>query len=213
MIKPIYLDYNATTPHDPEVIAAMRPFLEQEFGNPSSSHWYGIKPKQAVEKAREQISSLLNCRPKEVVFTSGGTESNNHAIKGIAYNFQDKGKHIITTEIEHPAVLEVCRYLEGAGFKVIDLGKEVTAEKFINTIKKEKADILAMSALITTTMPYFKQVVDKLKQEKLNVKVMVGGAPVTLEFAKRVGADAYAEDAPKAVQVARNFMTELREKG
>ncbi|MFX0141010.1 MAG: corrinoid protein [Candidatus Hodarchaeota archaeon] len=106
-------------------------------------------------------------------------------------------------------------FLEGAGFTVIDLGKEVTAEKFIETIQKEKVDILAMSALITTTMPYFKKVVDELKQTKLRdkVKVMVGGAPVTPEFAKRVGADAYAEDAPKAVQIARNFITELREKG
>lgn len=118
MSKPIYLDYNATTPHDPEVVAAMRPFLEEEFGNPSSSHYYGHKPKQAVIMAREQIASLLNCLPEEIFFTSGGTESNNHAIKGIAEALRERGNHIITSQIEHPAVLEVGAYLEKNGFDV-----------------------------------------------------------------------------------------------
>ena len=106
-------------------------------------------------------------------------------------------------------------FMEGAGFKVVDLGKEVTVEKFIEGIKKEKADILAMSALITTTMPYFKKVIESLKKVGLRdkVKVMVGGAPVTPEFAKIVGADAYGEDAAKAVKIARNLIEELREKG
>jgi cysteine desulfurase len=117
MIKPIYLDYNGTTPHDPEVIEAMRPFLETEFGNPSSSHWYGIKPKQAVETARKQVAGILNCSPTEVLFTSGGTESNNHAIRGVARRFREKGNHIITSNFEHPAVLEVCRSLESDGFE------------------------------------------------------------------------------------------------
>jgi cysteine desulfurase len=117
MSQPIYLDYNGTTPHAPEVIAAMRPFLEDEFGNPSSSHWYGIKPKQAVEDARRQVANALNCGSQEVFFTSGGTESNNHAIKGVARSLRDKGRHIITSAFEHPAVLEVCRYLEKEGFQ------------------------------------------------------------------------------------------------
>lgn len=117
MVRPIYLDYNGTTPHDPEVIAAMRPFLETEFGNPSSSHWYGIRPKQAVEAARREVSGLLNCRPEEVFFTSGGTESNNHAIQGMARALKHQGRHIVTTAFEHPAVLEVCRYLETEGFE------------------------------------------------------------------------------------------------
>ena len=117
MIKPIYLDYNGTTPHDPEVIEAMRPFLETEFGNPSSSHWYGIKPKQAVETARRQVAGILNCSPAEVFFTSGGTESNNHAIRGVARRFKAKCNHIITSSFEHPAVLEVCRRLESDGFE------------------------------------------------------------------------------------------------
>ncbi|MGB9500329.1 MAG: cysteine desulfurase family protein [Dissulfuribacterales bacterium] len=121
MKPPIYLDYNGTTPNDPEVIAAMRPFMETKFGNPSSSHWYGIAPRRAVETARAQVASILNCDPEEIMFTGGGTESNNHAIKGVARLLKDKGNHIITSEIEHPAVLEVCKVLESEGFDITRL--------------------------------------------------------------------------------------------
>jgi cysteine desulfurase len=117
MPKPIYLDCNGTTPLDPEVMAVMRPFMDQEFGNPSSSHWYGIAPKKAVEKAREQVASLLNCKSGEIIFTSGGTESNNHAIISVARMMKHKGSHIITSAIEHPAVIEVCKFLETEGFE------------------------------------------------------------------------------------------------
>ena len=109
MARPIYLDFNGTTPHDPEVIAAMRPFLESEFGNPSSAHWYGTAPKRGVENARSQVARILHCRPAAVLFTSGGTESNNHAIRGTARALRAKGNHIITSAFEHPAVLDVCR--------------------------------------------------------------------------------------------------------
>jgi cysteine desulfurase len=115
--QPIYLDYNGTTPLDPEVIAAMRPFIEVDFGNPSSAHWYGIKPRQAVETARRQAAALIGCRADEIFFTSGGTESNNHALKGMARALKDKGRHIVTSAFEHPAVLEVCRHLEKEGFE------------------------------------------------------------------------------------------------
>lgn len=118
MTSPIYLDYNGTTPHAPEVIEAMRPFLESEFGNPSSSHWFGIRPKQAVELARRQTASLLGCSPEEVIFTSGGTESNNQALKSIGASRFARGNHIITSQIEHPAILEVCRALERYGFAI-----------------------------------------------------------------------------------------------
>ena len=118
MSKPIYLDYNGTTPHAPEVIGAMRPFLETEFGNPSSAHWYGIRPKQAVGEARVQVAGLLGCVPDALVFTSGGTESNNQAIKSIAGSLYSRGTHIITSVIEHPAVLNVCRFMEDHGFSV-----------------------------------------------------------------------------------------------
>ncbi len=115
MAQPIYLDYNGTTPLDPEVIEEMRLYLEQEFGNPSSNHWYGIAPKRAVAKARGQVAGLLKCSPEEILFTSGGTESNNHAIIGTALTQKGKGSHIITSSIEHPAVLEVCRALSTYG--------------------------------------------------------------------------------------------------
>jgi cysteine desulfurase len=137
MPKPIYLDYNATTPHDPAVIEAMRPFLETEFGNPSSSHWYGIAPRKAVDKARRQVGAMLNCSPREVVFTSGGSESNNHAIKGTARFLKDKGNHIITSSIEHPAVLEVCRYLESSGFETTFL--PVDNQAMVNIADVENA--------------------------------------------------------------------------
>jgi cysteine desulfurase len=118
MTLPIYLDYNGTTPHAPEVIAAMLPFLETEFGNPSSSHWYGIGPKKAVMAARSQVAVILGCTAPEVLFTSGGTESNNQVLKSIAGGRYAKGTHLITSSIEHPAILEVCRFMEGHGFSI-----------------------------------------------------------------------------------------------
>lgn len=117
MNLPVYLDYNGTTPHDPEVIQAILPFLETEFGNASSNHWYGIAPRRALSVARNQVAALLKCDPDEVIFTSGGTESNNHAIIGTAFANRHKGNHIITSRIEHPAVLQVCKHLEKHGFE------------------------------------------------------------------------------------------------
>ncbi len=116
--RPIYLDYNATTPHAPEVIAAMRPFLEEHFGNPSSAYSYGFRARSAVQTAREQVAAALNCRADEIFFTGCATESNNWAVKGIAYARKGRGNHIITSQVEHPAVIEVCRYLERNGFAV-----------------------------------------------------------------------------------------------
>jgi cysteine desulfurase len=146
MIKPIYLDYNGTTPHAPEVVAAMRPFLEVEFGNPSSSHWYGIVPKQAVESARNQVAGILNCRPQELFFTSGGTESNNHAIRGTVRALRARGNHIITSAFEHPAVLEVCHYLEKDDFETTFL--PVSADGLVDPAEIEKA-IRPTTILIT----------------------------------------------------------------
>lgn len=114
----IYLDYNATTPVAKEVAEAMQPYLFEYFGNPSSSHWYGQQTKKAVEQARERMAKLLNCKNEEVVFTSGGSESNNYALKGYAFQNKDRGRHIITTKIEHPAIIEVCKFLEKEGFEV-----------------------------------------------------------------------------------------------
>ncbi len=117
-MKPIYLDYNATTPLAPEVAEAMNPFLEEYFGNPSSSHWYGVQTRKAVEKARAQVAALIHANSDEIIFTSGGSESNNFAIKGIAYAKKSVGNHIITSSIEHPAVVEVCEYLKSQGFEI-----------------------------------------------------------------------------------------------
>lgn len=124
--RPIYLDYNATTPHAPEVLEAMRPYLEEHFGNPSSSHVYGARAREAIEKAREQVAALLGCHPDEIIFTSGGTESNNHALRGLAHGRFGAGAHIVTSQVEHPAVLEVCRYLEARGFEVTRLPVDST---------------------------------------------------------------------------------------
>jgi len=114
----IYLDFNASTPIAPEVAEAMKPFLSQHFGNPSSLHWAGEPAREAIENARRQVADLLQCHPGEIVFTSGGSESNNHAIKGVFYALREKGNHIITTQIEHPAVGSPCRFLEKLGAEV-----------------------------------------------------------------------------------------------
>ncbi len=117
----IYLDYNATTPLAEEVIAAMRPFLEEHFGNPSSSHSYGRITNHAVEQARLAVANLLKASPDEIIFTSGGTESNNLAMRGAAHANLHKGDHIITSAIEHPAVTNVCQYLETRGYSITTL--------------------------------------------------------------------------------------------
>jgi cysteine desulfurase len=112
MNTPIYLDYNATTPIDPSVRDAMLPYLGEHFGNPSTTYVYGQRAREAVERARAQVAALISAGPEEVFFTSGGSESDNHAIIGTALANAYKGKHIITSRIEHPAVLNTCRYLE-----------------------------------------------------------------------------------------------------
>jgi len=108
----IYLDHNATTPVHPEVLGAMQPYFNDRFGNSSSAHAFGMEPRERKEEARERVAALLGCRAGEVVFTSGGTESDNAAIKGAAFASGSKGAHVVTTVVEHPAVLHTCRYLE-----------------------------------------------------------------------------------------------------
>ncbi|MEJ5348238.1 MAG: cysteine desulfurase family protein [Desulfosoma sp.] len=119
---PIYLDYNATTPIDPRVAEAMRPCWESVFGNPSSAHVYGRKAKALLEDARTHVAALIHASPEEIVFTSGGTESNNMALCGVARALRSKGRHIVTSRIEHPAVLEPCLALLEEGFDVTFVG-------------------------------------------------------------------------------------------
>jgi cysteine desulfurase len=114
----IYLDFNASTPIASEVAAAMRPYLAEHYGNPSSQHWAGKPARAAVETARGQVADLLGCSVEEIVFTSGGTESNNHAIKGAYFALRGQGNHVITTKIEHPATIQPCRFLEKLGAEV-----------------------------------------------------------------------------------------------
>lgn len=121
-MKRVYLDYNATTPIDPRVFEAMIPYMKEEFGNPSSIHSFGSRAKAALDNSREQVAGFLGAHPKEIVFTSGGSESNNLAIKGVAFRLREKGAHLITTRIEHASVLETFRFLESHGFRVTYLG-------------------------------------------------------------------------------------------
>ncbi len=119
MKRPVYLDYSATTPVDPRVVDAMLPFLREDFGNPASrSHAYGWKAEEAVEQARAHVAALVNCDPKEIVWTSGATESINLALKGAAQFYKEKGRHVITVKTEHKATLDTCRELEREGFEV-----------------------------------------------------------------------------------------------
>lgn len=115
---PIYLDHAATTPCEEQVVETMTPYYSQNFGNPSSPYTLGGESQQAIETARNQVARLINAKTDEIYFTSGGTESDNTALKGMAYARRRYGNHLITTKIEHPAVIETCRYLEKQGFKI-----------------------------------------------------------------------------------------------
>jgi cysteine desulfurase len=142
----IYLDYNATTPVDREVAEAMLPYFYEHFGNPSSNHPYGITAKKAVELARNQVAALLGCESDTIIFTSGGTESNNAAIRGAVLAGNKRGNHIITSAIEHPAIIEVCRWLENQGFRLTVL--PVSADGLVNPADLEKS-ITAETLLVT----------------------------------------------------------------
>lgn len=135
-MKKIYLDYNATTPLHPEVVESMKPYLDRYFGNPSSSHWFGIEAKKAVEQARSQVASAIGCDPDELLFTSGGTESNNMALKGFAHANRNIGNHIIVSAIEHPSVIEVARYLEKNGFQVTYLPVDTNGLIILEELEK-----------------------------------------------------------------------------
>ncbi len=146
---PIYMDYSATTPVDPRVAEAMIPYLTEKFGNPASrSHAFGWVAEEAVEKAREQVAALINADPKEIVWTSGATESNNLALKGAAHFYADKGKHIVTVNTEHKAVLDTVRELERQGFAATYLDPEPSGlldlEKFKAALRPDTTLVSVM---------------------------------------------------------------------
>ena len=146
----IYLDNNATTKTDEEVVKTMMPYLLDNYGNPSSIYKLGRENRKVVEESREKIAEILNCKPDEIYFTSGGSESDNTAIRGIAYSYKNKGNHIITSKIEHPAVLETCKQLEKEGFEVsyISVGENgiINLEELKNAIKPTTTLITIMFA-------------------------------------------------------------------
>ena len=135
-MKRIYFDHSATTPVDSEVAALMMEYMTEKFGNPSSIHSFGREVKKAVDEARQQVASLLNADPSEIFFTSGGTEADNLALKGVAFANRKKGNHIITTCIEHHAILHTCEYLEKNGFKVTYLPVDENAMVRIEDLKR-----------------------------------------------------------------------------
>ncbi len=145
-MKTIYLDNNATTQTDEEVLKAMLPYFVENYGNPSSIYKIGRENRKAVEEARKKVATALNCEPDEIYFTSGGSEADNTAIRGIAYQYQKKGNHIITSKIEHPAVLETCKQLEKEGFEVTYVGVK---ENGILDLEELKSAIKATTILIS----------------------------------------------------------------
>lgn len=150
MEGPIYLDYNATTPIDAEVINEMMPFIQTHFGNPSGSYAFGRHTKAAIEKARIQVAACIGSLPEEIIFTSGGTESNNHAILGAAFANQTKGKHIITSSIEHPAVINVCKHLISLGWEItwlpVDIFGTVNPDDVDKAVRPDTVLITIMQA-------------------------------------------------------------------
>ncbi|MFA4993352.1 MAG: cysteine desulfurase NifS [Candidatus Omnitrophota bacterium] len=149
-MKKVYFDYAATTPTDPEVLAAMEPYFFDKFGNASSLHAYGQEAKKAIEDARQALSEFIGANPEEIVFTSGGTESDNFALLGSAYALEKKGNHIITSAIEHHAITEPAKFLEKKGFKVtylkVDRSGQVSPQDLKEAITKETILVSIMQA-------------------------------------------------------------------
>ncbi|HWQ19259.1 MAG TPA: cysteine desulfurase NifS [Methanotrichaceae archaeon] len=149
-MKRIYMDHSATTPVAPEVLEAMLPYFREKFGNASSLYGLGLEAKEALEESRAKVAGILGAQPEEIIFTSGGTESDNLALKGVAYRNKEKGKHIITSSIEHPAVLETCRKLQSQGFEVtylpVNKGGFVEPDTLKSAIREDTILISVMHA-------------------------------------------------------------------
>jgi cysteine desulfurase len=149
-LEKVYFDYNATTPTHPAVGEFVQPFFSEFFGNPSSLHWAGREVRGYYDDAREHVASLIHAKPGEIVFTGCGSESDNHAIKGVAFSRKQRGNHIITTTTEHPAVLNTCRYLQTMGYKVtylpVDQEGQIEPDDVKKAIRKDTILISIMYA-------------------------------------------------------------------
>jgi cysteine desulfurase len=180
--RPIYLDFNATTPIAPEVLEAMLPYLREEFGNPSSTHPYGRRARAAVEQARAQVAALLGAAPEEIFFTSGGTEANNMAIRGVA-EARPERRHLLTSTIEHPATALPCRHLERQGWRVswieVDTGGQVRVEEALAALGEGTALVTLIHANNETG------VLQPVKE--LAGKAHLAGAVVHTDAAQSVG--------------------------
>ena len=163
----IYMDHHATTPLDPRVLETMMPYLTSEFGNASSNtHAFGWRAKEAVELARQQIAKLIGCNPEEIIFTNGATESDNLAIKGVAQQYRRKGNHLITSQIEHSAILESCKTLEKDGFEVtylpVDQYGMVAAKDYFFDNQKRNSFLSRMMNLIPADRSARRETIIKL---------------------------------------------------
>ena len=149
MFRRIYLDNSATTPIDPAVVEAMMPYLTENFGNPSSIHFYGQQARAALDKAHHQIAAFINARPNEIVLTSGGTEANNLAIRGLLEANRQYGTHIITSAIEHPSVMNVCEDLEKTGYSVTYLPVHENGIVLLEELKAAVNDETVLISIMT----------------------------------------------------------------
>jgi len=191
-IYPIYLDYNATTPSDPQVLEAMLPFFSQHFGNASSKgHAHGWHAEDAVAQSREQVASLIGADQKEIIFTSGATESVNLAIQGLAHKHVSRGKHIITVSTEHKAVLDVCAHLQGQGYEITYLPVDgfgmIALEQLEDSIRKDTILIAAMYANNETGVIHPVADIGRIAQQHsipffCDATQAVGKIPVNVDF-------------------------------
>ena len=169
-MRRVYLDHNATTPVHPEVLAAMIPFFQEHFGNASSIHWAGREVKKYLDEAREKVAALMKANPEEIVFTGCGTESDNMAIKGVALALREKGRHIITTQVEHHAVLHTCRFLEKMGYEItylpVDSTGMIDLEELGRSIKPQTVLISIMFANNETGTIFPVQEIGEIAREK-----------------------------------------------
>lgn len=199
----IYLDNNSTTKIDARVLETMMPFLTDEFGNAASNHEFGVRINQEVKNAREKIAELISCESNEIVFTSGATEAINLAIKGVAENYQDKGKHIVTVSTEHPAVLDTCKYLEKKGYEITYLPVDSMGLVDLDLVRKSvRSDTILVSVMLVNNETGVIQPVKEISEiahEKgaffmTDATQAVGKMPVNVE---RLGIDIMSFSAHK----------------